>query len=1127
MITDLEFTLSGSPGIVHDVIEDPYNDCYIVVGEFDYVTDGGGNYGTVQNMAFINRSDMSFNSMLSGMIPSIDGPIYTAAIVESLIPNQVYIYIGGEFANIDLDPRYCIARFEGTVGNPGSFSFSNSWDAEIAVDYGGEYVRHMEVKGDTIFVAGSFFGFNETSTYDISTGLAAFQSNSTDFNLFTGFNWFDQNTGISEVADVDVADDGLYIVGQNLSSGTLHKLNFDGSTNTSFSPPTDEVYDFEYWQTDSSLLVKRWLSGSSTQSMWIDNTNGGLWGPIPDLGSPNKIESYKNKIFLTASNYLMAYDTVSNSISWQANLNANYRTIGTLADIPFSGCFKVLDNRLFVSGSNLTTAEGVTSTGLAVYCLEPSDAETFTEYDTTICPGQDSVLFAIAPVMYATDYIWEYSGQGATFMDPPYDSLYPGDSVYAADSILLNFGFDFTPGILTATPVSECGETSKPISIQIFGAPLPNVYAGLDTTLNCIRDSVTLIGTSSTPNTTTQWWNPASVVPVPGTTITVGIDSSFIFEVIDSVGCSNFDTVAIAMDTVRPIANNIPTPYDLTCSVTSRLFTGSSDNASDSIAWRYSGSLFSNPVTASTVGTYMLIATDRINGCADSSKAAVVQLDQNPPNLGILNYPAYSPIAYLETITCTNDSIELVTTSSNIDAITSWTNADSTALYGDSLIITTSGTYYITATDTSNGCSTYKQVLIDADTIQPNVILPLSSDLTCSADSVELNGSSSVSPVTLEWTGSSITPSANPVMVYNQGWYQLSVTNATNGCSNSDSVLVGYTPEIIVSIDNDTTICNLENVTLTAQYIGSNITGITYLWDNGSTTNTSSYTGGQDNYAIVEVFGDNSCYGKDTAFITIPPAPTPDIQTFQPCASDNDGQLVANLIGGWAPFTYAIHPDSAYQSSPVFQNLVATNYQVQVLDSLGCHYSFSASINENSNLPQPLFLVSTNNFVSDTVVLVDVSSPPTDSTFWTFPPTIEVLDSNAIAPVIILPDTGSYEIIMTAYFGSCEIILSKWIYSAEYDTTYANHVNQNGIKSIALYPNPNDGNFNLEIEFYKKQQVGVTIQDINGNLYYNQQYFETDLIEEYIQLNNTITGTYILKVVAEYDSGSIPFIINE
>jgi len=743
------------------------------------------------------------------------------------------------------------------------------------------------------------------------------------------------------------------------------------------------------------------------------------------------------------------------------------------------------------------------------------------------CAGYDSIVYRIAPVKNAVGYIWNYTGNGCTEFGSGTPLSVNDTIVTDAPQITVGFNNDFTPGQIQITPISDCGLTSNTFLVDVGSYPLPNVFAGIDTTLNCVRDSVILIGSSSTPNVTTQWWRPTSIFPVTGTNMTVGVDSSFVFEVVDSIGCSNFDTVSVSMDTVHPVANDVPLPYDLTCAITSRTFTGTSTNPSDSIAWRFNSGLYTNPITASTIGTYTLIVTDRINGCADSSKAAVVGLDNNPPDLGILNYPAYSPIAYLETITCTNDSIELITTSITPNTITNWTNADSSSLFGDSLTITTSGTYYITAIDTSNGCSTYKQVLIDADTIQPDVILPLSSDITCSSDSVELDGSSTVTFTTLEWSANGLTPAADPVFVNAQGMYYLTVTNDTNGCSNLDSVNVGFSPEITVLIDSDTTICNKENVSLAADYLGNNITGISYSWDNGSISNTASYIGGDDSFAIVEVFGDNSCYGRDTAFITIPPTPSSDIQTFQPCASDNDGQLVVNMTSGWSPFTYAIHPDSAYQTSPVFQNLLAMDYEVQVLDSLGCHYTFNATIDANSNLPQPLFLMSTNNFVSDTVVLVDVSTPPTDSTFWTFPPTIEVLDSNATAPVIILPDTGSYEIIMTAYFGSCEIILSKWIYSAEFDTTFANHTNQNGIKTIALYPNPNDGNFNLEIEFFKKQQASVTILDINGNLFLKQQYAETDLIEEFIQLSNTIAGTYILKVVAEYDSGSIPFIINE
>ena len=77
-------------------------------------------------------------------------------------------------------------------------------------------------------------------------------------------------------------------------------------------------------------------------------------------------------------------------------------------------------------------------------------------------------------------------------------------------------------------------------------------------------------------------------------------------------------------------------------------------------------------------------------------------------------------------------------------------------------------------------------------------------------------------------------------------------------------------------------------------------------------------------------------------------------------------------------------------------------------DSLDCLYEFGATIDEFSALPTPEFLFSTYNFQLDTVILVDVSSPPADSVDWEFSEEIVWVGELEGAPLIALPDTGSF-----------------------------------------------------------------------------------------------------------------------
>lgn len=337
-----------------------------------------------------------------------------------------------------------------------------------------------------------------------------------------------------------------------------------------------------------------------------------------------------------------------------------------------------------------------------------------------------------------------------------------------------------------------------------------------------------------------------------------------------------------------------------------------------------------------------------------------------------------------------------------------------------------------------------------------------------------------------------------------------------------------YTPVIEVALFGDTLVCEFVSVDVDASYTGA-IGGISYLWNNGDTDSLATFIAGNNTVAIVEISGDNGCYGTDTLIIEIPEKPLPTIQTFSSCDTVNpQGYITATIVGGMGPFTFSLDTGSTFQSANSFNNLAYGDYSLTIKDSLNCEYIFTTSISSLSLPPEPLFLVATNNFETDTIVLVDVSNPPSDTNWWVFPAAAVVLDSNSTAPIIILPDTGIYSVTMYAnYGGVCESSITKIIYASKYDSTYANNYNQNGIKSFIIYPNPNTGSFTVDLEFYKKQYAVVTIQNYAGTSYFYKEYAGQEVISESITLaTDAINGVYILKVISEYDSAYLQFVIS-
>jgi hypothetical protein len=581
------------------------------------------------------------------------------------------------------------------------------------------------------------------------------------------------------------------------------------------------------------------------------------------------------------------------------------------------------------------------------------------------------------------------------------------------------------------------------------------------------------------------------------------------------------------MDPVKPALTLPLPPYDLTCAVSSRNLLGSSLVNTDTLMWRNvsSGQLFTNPITASTPSTYRFIGTSPLNGCSDSSDV-IVFLNQDKPNININGYPNYTVALPIDTLTCLEDTFNLTAFSDSTHAIVNWSSIDTLSLFGDSVQISIPGTYHIYAIDTSSGCEQFQQVIINEFKNLPDVILPLNTQLNCETDSLFLVGSSTILNSNFLWTGDSISPTFDSVVVSKTGSYYLTVTRTDNGCSLTDSLIVDFLPVIPMNITNNELVCKNLFVTLGLSY-SSNVDSPTFLWNNGSTLDSTTYFSGVDSLVIVEMFANNNCYGIDTTIIQTPSNPIEDFQIFKPCSGKNTGQIIATVTSGFPPFQYSIDTGATFQPSPIFTGLSLGNYLITVKDSLGCTYDFSTEITSAGNTILPDFLFSTFNSVNDTVIIVDISNPPTDSTFWVFPPNITVLNNDPLSPMIVFSDTGNYNITMNGFYGGCDGSVSKTIYIAENDTSKATVYNDNGIKLLNLFPNPNDGIFDVEIEFYKSQSFQMTIQNAVGVVYYNQSFGETNSIVEHVNLGSGLqNGTYILKVVSEFDSGYITFIIN-
>lgn len=1127
----------NSGGEIFDVEFLEESNKYVVVGNFTSINNGISR----TNITILNSNFSVYNSIIFDENMSTNGPIYA---VDSYRYSSgagqwtTALYFGGDFTTVTYNstiyPRKKVARMN-IIDNGATIIGINidPWDADLD-DYGPVY-EIQEGPIGRVTISGEFWGVYETGAYAVRSRVASFTGGGGALSgVVTGF---DGNT--TPAYDIDYIDGSFFFAADHMNE--VVKTNFVATQATLNLLNTDAAYFLE--ELDDSLLMVAY-----------DYTGGGSVGPdlsavirksdltqktdhpYHDLSFPPLLPkldmAVNNEYYFNGSNNgLHCYDHEIGSSPYLAFPIAYSPGALGYDDVSFQNRvsnYDIENGMLFFSFDNMTAVSGNSRIGAAAICLPPFKAGDFISFDTLICHGENPI-FSIAACQDAEEYLWQYTGAG---LDMSGDNNAEFSYSTVSPSVTLDILDEFEEGTLTVTPFTMCnnltaGDTvyGKSNSINIWLNPLPNAYAGIDTLLTCFHDTISLHGHSDTASVIYEWKKPGELTYTLGQDFNVWDSSQYVLKVTRPSGCLAFDTVLVDIDTIKPTFDPVPLPYNITCNDSIVELLGIVNNTTDTlIFWSNIGTgdtIYSNPLLVNSVGQYQLHAQDTYNGCfGDLDSTTLVSFDNNEPDYSIVGYPQMNFFEDTDTVNCSTPILNLDCTTPTANSIAEWsTDSLGTLLFGPSATITSDSTLYVIVSDTNNGCQFSWPINIHGDFQIPEDTIYSHSSLNCSNDSLLLVGGSSWLNTTSVWTGPGITPQQDSTWINTPGYFTLTTTWANNGCSNQDSTQVIMNNSIDVFASNDTSVCDLDTATVEVNYIGS-ITGINYLWSNGSINQNTTYVGGIDSMAIVEVFGDGGCYGTDTVLISIPPTPDVQFTGFAPCSA-GEGSIVATPISGWGPFNYSIDNGVTFQSSTSFTGLNEGIHDILVQDSLGCIYPFTATIDQNSQSIQGDFLVSTFNSLNDTAVAINTSIILSDSATWNIPGIFNILFESNDSIIFTMTDTGFYDISMEAFFGSCSSIKTKTIHVSEITPYIADPQEMLGIKAVNIYPNPNNGLFSVDVEVYQPQDVSIRLYDLVGNQYLVPEpiFYDLLLFTENIDVSISAAqaGVYYLVIISQYD----------
>ncbi len=364
----------------------------------------------------------------------------------------------------------------------------------------------------------------------------------------------------------------------------------------------------------------------------------------------------------------------------------------------------------------------------------------------------------------------------------------------------------------------------------------------------------TLILTASGCGGTIVWSNNTS-----GTSLTLSTIGTYAISATCFIGecSSNASTTITGLEIkAKPNAPIITPPASLSvCSPSTLTLTAS--GCAGIVTWSQ-GAATGTSLTLSAVGTYSISATCTINGCTSDASTTVTGLEiKAKPNAPTITPPTTLVVCSPETLTLT---------ASGCAGIVTWSQGAAT---GTSLTLSAVGTYSVSATCTTNGCSSDASTSVTGLEIKakPNapIITPPASLSVCSPETLTLTASGCAGIVTWSQgaaTGTSLTLSA-------VGTYSISATCTINGCtSDASSTVTGLEIKAkpnapIITPPATLVVCSPSTLTLTASGCAGIVT-----WSQGAATGTSLTLSAVGTYSVSATCTVNGCSSDASTSVT-------------------------------------------------------------------------------------------------------------------------------------------------------------------------------------------------------------------------------------------------------------------
>lgn len=378
-----------------------------------------------------------------------------------------------------------------------------------------------------------------------------------------------------------------------------------------------------------------------------------------------------------------------------------------------------------------------------------------------------------------------------------------------------------------------CTAVSSMVITQNITMPTVNITSALGTEINCTSPMLTLQANAS-PNVSYQWSDP---MMNSTSSLSVNQANTYTVTVTETTSkCTAMASIMITADPSLPIAMiATPTTTQLDCDVQMITLDASMSSGMNlSYLWNNIAKSTTPSINVDVADSYTVSVTNTVSGCVDTETIMITHDEM--ATLAKINVPQGAAL------NCALDMLTLDASMSTVTGPATYAWSNTTMSTTPTIMVGSAGTYTVTVTNTTNGCSDMAQIMTTEDFVVPKVGIT-GATVYCDQTMLGLmeNGGEAAS---WSWSGpdmfsSTMQTAAETVDLMSAGNYTVTVTG-TNGCTNMASTMVTINPLPVIDVESSIPVCDEEDLDLMES--GGNATEWLWTLPDMSTRTTQGFT---------------------------------------------------------------------------------------------------------------------------------------------------------------------------------------------------------------------------------------------------------------------------------------------